>query len=173
MLGHTQGTRSASVCPWRCAEQCAHAHPVRSESRAFAEVAENALSRRSVLRGGLGTLVVGGSLALSGPVAAAGPAAQRGKAARSGSGLPFTQLMPAPTADMDELTVPEGYDWTAIMAWGDPVVTGAPLFDFDAQTAEAQKLQFGYNNDFLAFVPLAGKNRALMVVNHEYTPTPS
>lgn len=55
------------------------------------------------------------------------------------------------------------------MSWGDPVVAGAPLFDFDNETAAAQKLQFGYNTDFLAFVPLAGKNRALMVVNHEYT----
>ncbi len=169
MLGHTQGTRSASVCHWRCADQCAEAHPARSESPTFTEVAENAVSRRSILRGGLGALVVGGSFALSGPAAAAPGIASAAKPGRTG-GLPFTQLKPAPTSDMDEVTVPSGYDWTAIMAWGDPVVTGAPLFDFDRQSAEAQKLQFGYNNDFLAFVPLAGRrNRALMVVNHEYT----
>ncbi len=168
MLGHTQGTRSATVCHWRCADQCATAHPARSESPAFAEVAQEALGRRTVLRGGLGALVAGGTLALAGP-AAAGPGKGKGPGKAPASALPFTQLRPAPTADVDELTVPAGYDWTAIMAWGDPVVADAPLFDFDRQSAAAQRLQFGYNNDFLAFLPLPGRNRALMVVNHEYT----
>lgn len=170
MLGHTQGTRSATVCHWKCADQCADAHAVRSSSPTFAEVAETALSRRSVLAGGLGALVLGG-IATGVPAAAAPPAGhgQGPVATRPGSGLSFTPLDPAPAADVDELTVPGGYDWTAIMAWGDPVVAGAPLFDFDHQSAEAQKQQFGYNNDFLTFIPLAGRNRALMVVNHEYT----
>jgi hypothetical protein len=169
MLGHTQGTRSATVCHWRCADQCADPHPPRSESPVFAEVAENAISRRSVLAGGLGALVVGSSVGFTDPAVAAPGNGTGRRAGRPGKGLPFAQLQPAPTSDIDELTVPAGYDWTAIMAWGDPVVIGAPLFDFDRQSARAQRLQFGYNNDFLAFVPLTGKNRALMVVNHEYT----
>ncbi|MFP5335910.1 MAG: PhoX family protein [Actinomycetes bacterium] len=166
MLGHTQGTRSATVCHWRCADQCADAHPARSTAPTFAEVAQAAVSRRSVLAGGIGALVV------SGVAAAPAAAARKGSGpaiARPGTPLAFTPLSPAPTSDLDELTVPEGYDWTAIMAWGDPVVAGAPLFDFDAQSAEAQKAQFGYNCDYLTFIPLAGRNRALMVVNHEYT----
>ena len=171
MLGHTQGTRSATVCHWRCADQCAEAHPARSASPAFGEVAEAALSRRSVLRGGLGALVLGG-LAVAAPATAqprsVGSPASRAAIAPAGSGLPFRPIAPV-DASVDALTVPDGYDWTAIMAWGDPVVSGAPLFDFDNQTVEAQKLQFGYNNDFLAFLPLVGQNRSLMVANHEYT----
>lgn len=169
MLGHTQGTRSATVCHWRCADQCAEAHPPRSASPTFAEVAENALTRRSMLRGGLGALVLSGATALAGPATAAPRSPAPAGSARPGGGLPFDRLDPAPPSDLDELSVPRGYAWTAIMAWGDPVMPGAPLFDFDRQSADAQKLQFGYNNDFVAFVPLAGPNRALMVVNHEYT----
>lgn len=175
MAGHTQGTRSATVCHWRCADQCADLHPARSESPAFAEVARNAVSRRSLLRAGAGVAVIGGTgaLTLTAPAAAAPQGKGKGKGKAKGknkkAGLPFERLNPAPTADIDAMTVPEGYDWTALMAWGDPVVAGAPLFDFDNQTAAAQKTQFGYNNDFVAFVPLDDKKRALMVVNHEYT----
>ena len=53
-------------------------------------------------------------------------------------------------------------------AVGDPVLEDAPAFDIAAQTAEAQAAQFGYNNDFVGFLPL-GARRALLVVNHEYT----
>ena len=171
MLGHTQGTRSATVCHWRCADQCAQAHPPRSTAAPFATVAATAAARRTVLRGGLGALVVGGVTAGGALPAAAAPAGRpaRPAAARPGTGLPFDRLDPAPTADVDELTVPEGYAWTATMAWGDPVVPGAPVFDFDQQSEAAQKQQFGYNNDYVGFVPIAGRNRAAMVVNHEYT----
>src|SRR3712207_9140374 len=61
-----------------------------------------------------------------------------------------------------------GYRSAVVMRWGDPVEEGAPEFDVDAQTAEAQAKQFGYNCDFIGFLPL-GRRRALLVVNHEYT----
>ena len=38
------------------------------------------------------------------------------------------------------------------------------------QTAEAQAKQFGYNNDFVGFIPIDGAaDHGLLVVNHEYT----
>ena len=46
-------------------------------------------------------------------------------------------------------------------------------FDPMRQTAAAQKKQFGYNNDYMAFLPLprgaASSDHGLLVVNHEYT----
>ncbi len=37
-------------------------------------------------------------------------------------------------------------------------------------SADAQKQQFGYNNDFIGFLPIDGRaDHGLLVVNHEYT----
>ena len=39
-----------------------------------------------------------------------------------------------------------------------------------AQTADAQRRQFGYNNDYIGFIPIDGSStHGLLVVNHEYT----
>ena len=57
-----------------------------------------------------------------------------------------------------------------LLRWGDRLFADSPEFDPTAQTAEAQRRQFGYNNDFVGFVPLEGAtDRGLLCVNHEYT----
>jgi secreted PhoX family phosphatase len=68
------------------------------------------------------------------------------------------------------VVVPEGYRQNVVIRWGEPILRGAPAFDPDHQSAEAQAGQFGYNNDFLALLPLPGeRGRQLLVANHEYT----
>lgn len=53
------------------------------------------------------------------------------------------------------------------------MLEGAPEFDFDNQTAAAQAMQFGFNNDFAGLLPIEGTpNAYLLVVNHEYTTEP-
>ena len=74
--------------------------------------------------------------------------------------------MPANTTD--GVTVPEGYLQAPVVRWGDPILAGAPAFDIANQSADAQAVQFGYNNDFIGFLRLDDR-RALLVVNHEYT----
>ncbi|MFC3987552.1 PhoX family protein, partial [Actinoplanes siamensis] len=70
----------------------------------------------------------------------------------------------------DAVTVPPGYQTSVVIRWGDPVLAGAPAFDVRQQTAARQSRQFGYNNDFVGVLPLPGRDdRALLVVNHEYT----
>ena len=57
-----------------------------------------------------------------------------------------------------------------MIRWGDALFDDSPAFDPYNQTAEAQRRQFGYNNDFIGVVPLSD-TRALLCVNHEYTST--
>ncbi|MBI1262714.1 MAG: DUF839 domain-containing protein [Rhizobiales bacterium] len=69
--------------------------------------------------------------------------------------------------------VAPGYDAAILIRWGDAVVPGAPPFDPLNQSAAAQRLQFGYNNDYVGFIPLpygtTSSDRGLLCVNHEYT----
>ena len=66
--------------------------------------------------------------------------------------------------------VAPGYEADVLIRWGDKVLSGAPPFDPLQQTSAAQTQQFGYNNDFLGYLPIDGRNdRGLLVVNHEYT----
>ncbi len=50
---------------------------------------------------------------------------------------------------------------------------GAPEFDPLNQSAERQLQQFGYNNDYVGFVPLPfgsrSSDRGLLCIHHEYT----
>ncbi|ABS64241.1 protein of unknown function DUF839 [Parvibaculum lavamentivorans DS-1] len=79
--------------------------------------------------------------------------------------------------------VPHGIDEThhiaadhnagILIRWGDPVLPGAPPFNVLEQSAASQLAQFGYNNDYIGFIPLPyGSNasdRGLLCIHHEYT----
>lgn len=60
-----------------------------------------------------------------------------------------------------------------LIRWGEPVLKDAPDFDVRNQSAPAQLGQFGYNNDYIGFIPLPhGSNasdRGLLCIHHEYT----
>ncbi|MEU4656077.1 PhoX family phosphatase [Streptomyces sp. NPDC023723] len=122
------------------------------------------LSRRALLGGGALALVssTGGAAAVP---AAAAPVRPSEKAAVRG-------FEPVPPDTGDRVTVPEGFTHEVLISWGDPVLPGAPPFDFDHQSEAAQAGQFGVNNDYCALVPLRGTDRWLMVSNHEYATEP-
>ncbi|GAA0405542.1 PhoX family protein [Acrocarpospora corrugata] len=147
-----------------------------SENTYFGDVVADAISRRGALRAGaLGALVVSTGVVGVGAAlpAAADPDKETilkgssggGHGGSSSSGLKFTPVAPN---KLDAITVPPGYDHSVVVRWGDPVVPGAPAFDFDNQTAAAQAKQFGYNCDYVTLFPM-GKDRGLLWVNHEYT----
>jgi secreted PhoX family phosphatase len=79
--------------------------------------------------------------------------------------LAFTPIEPS---ILDDVVVPGGYAWEVLVRWGEPILEGAPGFDFNAQTPAAQAGQFGYNCDYVAFIPTTGTEGVLWV-NHEFT----
>jgi secreted PhoX family phosphatase len=111
-----------------------------------------------------------GSLAVSAIAATVSPLAllsARPARAQEGSAFAFTEI----EAGIDENHhIAEGYDADILLRWGDAVLADAPEFDPANQTAAAQAKQFGYNNDYVGYIPLEGSSEhGLLVVNHEYT----
>jgi secreted PhoX family phosphatase len=121
------------------------------------------LSRRDLVRGGLAVTVVAAAVS---PFALTAATKAHAQGANTTPAFNFKEV----AAGSDErLHVAEGYDADVLIRWGDKVAADAPAFDPAKQTAAGQAKQFGYNNDFLGYVPLDGSRRGLLVVNHEYT----
>lgn len=120
--------------------------------------------RRDLLKGALGVAAMAATVS---PLALA--AASKARAADGGA-FKFKEA----TAGVDiHHHVAEGYDADILIRWGDPLLPGAPAFDPKAQSADAQKMQFGYNNDYLGYLPMPGaanpSQHGLLVANLEYT----
>jgi uncharacterized protein len=126
------------------------------------------LSRRGFLGGAVA--LAGGIALLSGRVNAANAlTSTTALKAASASTLTFTEI-----AKRTSVThaIAEGYAADVLIRWGDPLFDTTP-FDPAHVTATRQAQQFGYNNDFLAYLPISrgGKesDHGLLAVNHEYT----
>ncbi|QWF80560.1 PhoX family protein [Amycolatopsis sp. CA-230715] len=172
LIAHPGG-RSPITCEYRCGNACAHEAPNPSDNEYFGDVVKDVVSRRGALKAGaVLAATAGGFAALSGTAAAAENAVPTtaGHHPRPGRPVPGTDFDPVPPNKLDAVTTPEGYGQSVVIRWGDPVVPGAPKFDFRNQTAAAQAKQFGYNNDFVGLIPQDPLGvRNLLVVNHEYT----
>ncbi len=125
------------------------------------DVVNRRFGRRDILRGALGVTAI---TALLGPTTLM--AADKVNPTIP-SRYAFTEL----ESGVDNTHhVAEGYRADILLRWGDKVFADAPEFDPMKQTAAAQLRQFGYNNDYVGFVPLNSENtRGLLCVNHEYT----
>ncbi len=125
-----------------------------SGNETFAAVQARRFTRRGVLKG---ALMAGTALAI-------------------GSRLRLAEASAKPSFVFDEIEhgvdethhVAPGYDADILLRWGDALFADSPAFDPQAQSAEAQSRQFGYNCDFIGVIPLA-EDRAVLCVNHEYT----
>lgn len=129
----------------------------------FEFVMERFVTRRRFIAGALATSAL--------PLSSCGSPKSSERRLRD-SGLNYEEL--AHELD-DTLKVADGYDAQVLLRWGDPLFPDSPSFDPHKQSKASQLKQFGYNNDFVGFIPLldADKNpssdRGLLVVNHEYT----
>ena len=135
-----------------------------SDQPEFGEVLNARLSRRNVLRAGAAasTVALGGASSFFSHPSVAG----------TGNTLTFQEV--ERVYDRNHHVSP-GYGTSILVRWGDPILSGAPPFDPRNQSKQAQSMQFGYNCDFVAFLPLPlGSNNSehgLLCVNNEY-PSP-
>lgn len=126
------------------------------------EIIADRFNRRDLLRGSLAVAAISATVGSRALAANEQPAKQA-----QASSFDFREI----EAGVDgNHHVAEGYDAQILLRWGDPILPGAPAFDPKAQTAAAQSRQFGYNTDYLAFIPINGSSEhGLLVANHEYT----
>lgn len=118
-------------------------------------------SRRGFLKGSMAVTAISATVS---PIALLSASDAQ---AASTSAFSFPEVTAGVDADHH---VAQGYDADVLLRWGDKVFADAPDFDPLNQSEAAQERQFGYNNDFVGFIPLDGADdRGLLVVNHEYT----
>ncbi|WP_232675926.1 PhoX family phosphatase [Nocardioides sp. R-C-SC26] len=167
--GTRHGSRSRMTCYFRCGNACDHPEPNRHSHGHVQDEIAKVVQRRSVLAGaalGSGALVLGW-----GPRAAAASApatAVSATGAAGGGTLARAGFAPVAPNKRDAVVTPAGFSSSVVIRWGDRVLPGAPAFDAWKQTPQAARQQFGYNCDYVGVLPLRG-DRALLVVNHEYT----
>ena len=128
----------------------------------MSEIVGVRLSRRAALKGLMASAAVG---ALAGGVLTAPRLAKA-----AAWTLTFKEI---PHGYDETIHAPEGYATQIVIRWGDKVLGDAPEFDVMKQSAAAQAKQFGYNCDYVKFLPLpAGSDSSdhgLLFVSHEYT----
>ncbi|MDX1964449.1 MAG: PhoX family phosphatase [Pirellulales bacterium] len=131
----------------------------------FQEILAARYARRDWLKSTLAT-----GLGLASATAATTSTPTRAADSSGESTLKFTEV----SHGIDQTThAPPGYLTQVVIKWGDPILPNTPPFDPAKLTVAGQLGQFGYNNDFLAFMPLpagsGNSTRGLLCANHEYT----
>lgn len=163
-----RSSRQRITCRYKCGQACFHPAPNTSDNEYFGDIVA-ALTRRSALKAaGVAVLAVGAGSALAACSTDAPQATPTStpEPVPNPPGMNFTAI--APNSE-DVVVIPDGYRQAVVISWGDPVLPGAPAFNVNAQTADAQRGQFGFNNDFAGLLPIEGStNRFLLVTNHEY-----
>jgi secreted PhoX family phosphatase len=156
----TEQTPRATAFPTSLLEEADGEGHNPTANPTMGEIISTRFSRRGLLKG---------SLAVSAIAATVSPLAlvTADKAKAAGSAFSFTEVEAGVDANHH---VAAGYDADILLRWGDPLFPDAPEFDPRNQSAEAQRRQFGYNNDYVGYIPLDGSpTHGLLVVNHEYT----
>ena len=145
-----------------------------SHSDSFSDICERRFTRRRFIKTGVATGVAVATVQLS----ACGndeAAVQQAQEQRWRDNNPYKSRYDFIETEhgMDATHhVAADHDAAILIRWGDPLFSDAPEFDPHNQTAASQIQQFGYNNDYVGYLPLAPKHgqqaRALLCINHEY-----
>ncbi len=122
------------------------------------------LDRRRLLKG-----LAAGALAVQAGV----PGFARTAQAQQQPGFTFD---PLPHTQDQTHHLPRGYSARVLVRWGDKLAADAPAWDPTQQTGAAQAGQFGYNCDYVAYMPLplgsSNSENGILCVNHESARSP-
>lgn len=138
-----------------------------SQEPTLGDIINGRFNRRDMLKGALGVVAVGALARFSffGEAEA--------KPAVSTSGDPAFAFEEIAHGVDETHHVAPGYSADVLIRWGDKVTSGAAAFNPATHTPSAQLTQYGYNNDFVGYVPLPfgsdNSEHGLLCVNHEYT----
>ncbi|MCM5571747.1 PhoX family phosphatase [Burkholderiaceae bacterium FT117] len=144
-----------------------------SSNPSLQQLVQRAISRRTVLKSGLGIA----ALPFFGGLAACGSGGDSGTPAAVVEQLkPLKNaFVPLPASSGHEVVVPEGYVADVLYRWGDPLKSSA-AYTWRGDATEGwieQENQAGDNHDGMSYFPLAknadgASESGLLVMNHEY-----
>ncbi|HSV69842.1 MAG TPA: PhoX family phosphatase [Methylibium sp.] len=159
-----------------------------SANPSFSEVLDARLSRRSLLRGGVGTAAAAvlGGLGLS-ACGGGGDAVAATEGAQGAAGQPYglnpirsLNFTPVAKSIADMVTVPAEYDYSVLIALGDPLDAATPNYKNDGTDTDFDH-RSGDHHDGMEYFGLSasgkerdvnGSKRGLLVMNHEATSHP-
>jgi secreted PhoX family phosphatase len=139
------------------------------------ETMQEVLARRWSRRGVIGSGIGAGLVLTLGRTVGAQQATPAGAPGATPAATPTAETAFEPIAldEGEDLVVAAGHTAVPFLRWGDPIIAGAPEWDIENQSATTQEQQFGYNCDWIGFLPLpqgsGTSDHGLLVVNHEYT----
>ncbi len=140
-----------------------------SDNPTFDKVMEVSMTRRGVMKGGLGAA----TMALFGlPMSMSLTACGSDTKTENTTDLAKLGFKAIPISEDDLVHVPEGYTARVFYAWGDPISDGPEFMQDASNTAADQAVQAGMHHDGMHFFPLPvgsdSKDHGLLVMNHEY-----
>lgn len=144
----------------------------QSENKPFEDVLEASLSRRSILKGGLGisAMTAFGAFGLAGC-----NSSDSGSTVSSGSGaskavLNFESI---PGSLTDAVSIPQGYTAQVLVPWGTPLNAQGSAWQNDGTNTSTDQLNaLGMHHDGMHFFPLNDSTTdGLLCINHEYIDT--
>lgn len=137
--------------------------PIHVEGQMLDDIVRASLSRRTVLKGGLGASL----LAVFGVAGLSGCSDDDNGSSSADYNVGF-KAVDANT--LDTVTVPEGYTVDVLFSAGDAVAAGAVAYAGTPQSSAETELQAGGNHDGMHFFELPGvspNKGGLLAINHE------
>mgnify|MGYP001183242943 FL=1 len=81
---------------------------------------------------------------------------------------PPSAFKPVSASTNDTVVLPEGYEYSVLIRWGDPIYANGPEFDSESLgSAASQAISVGDNNDGMDTFTVG--NRTILVFNNEFT----